>query len=68
MGKRKENFFVVFEPQVDALEDFDTMEEAKEYIADQDWNEDEMDGVLVYEVVKAYTPKTSGVELEEVDV
>lgn len=68
MGKKRiDNFFIVANTNDQTLSDeFDTLEEAKEYL-EEEFFDDSMEDVRVYEIVKAYSPKASGVELEEVD-
>lgn len=49
-----------------ASELFDTLEDAKEYISDE-YDDDQVEDVVVYQVTKSFTVKSAGIQLEEED-
>lgn len=50
----------------EASELFDTLDAAKEYISEE-YDDDQVDDVVVYQVTKSFTVKSAGIELEEED-
>lgn len=57
-------FVVVDSDNSVASELFDTLDEAKDYISDE-FEDDQTEGVVVYQVSKSFTVKSAGIELEE---